>query len=330
MIVRSDFRPAWWLPGPHAQTLWPHLLRRPRVVLHRERLELPDGDFLDLDWNSRERGPLALVLHGLEGSSRSGYARGLLRELHDRGLRGVLMHFRGCSGEPNRLARSYHSGETGDLAHVVRELRRREPHTPLGVVGFSLGGNVLLKWLGETGARREAPLVQAAVAVSVPFMLADAAARLERGTSRLYQWALLRTLRRSLRRKLRLRGGTLDARRLRALRSFRAFDEHVTAPLHGFAGADEYYRLASSRQYLRDIRVPTLILHARDDPFMSADCIPAAAELSPQVRLELAERGGHVGFVSGRWPWRPHYWLEPRIADHLGVHLADLARETAA
>ena len=191
MITTSRFKPAWWLPGPHLQTLWPNLLRHPRIAVRRERLELPDGDFLDLDWSTGSSGPLVVILHGLEGSSRSPYAAGLLNALQRRGWRGVVMHARGCSGEPNRLPRGYHAGDTADLDYCVRELRRREPHTPLAVVGYSLGGSVLLNWLAETSVPRD---IAAAVAVSVPFRLEDTAERLQRGFSRLYQRALLRSL----------------------------------------------------------------------------------------------------------------------------------------
>ena len=313
------FKPAWWCRGPHAQTLWARLVRRPPcVAFRRERLELPDGDFIDLDWTQTGSGPIVIVLHGLEGSSDSPYARGLLRAIERRGWRGVVMHFRGCSGETNRLARSYHSGDTDDLAFLVTILRRREPHAPLATVGFSLGGNVLLKWLGKTDG--EAPL-SAAVAVSVPFVLHSAAARLQRGFSRLYQWQLLRSLRRTVYIKQRHMEMPLKRRDLSTLKNFRDFDEYVTAPLHGFDSADHYYTVSSSRQYLGGITVPTLLLHARDDPFMSESAIPRPDELSESVTLELSPRGGHVGFVAGAWPWQARYWLDERIPAYLARYL---------
>lgn len=321
---QEEFIPAWWLPSPHLQTLWPTLARHgPRPELQRERLELPDGDFLDLDWTARTEGPLVLVLHGLEGSSGSPYARGILAAIHDAGWRGVLMHFRGCSEEPNRLARSYHSGETGDLAHVLGVLKTRYPETPLAAAGYSLGGNVLLKYLGEQGERAG---IRCAVAVSVPFDLGRAADRLEQGLSRLYQWHLVGKLHRSLHRKLRL--GRVPERYAGCvqLATFRAFDDQVTAPLHGFSGADDYYRRSSSRQYLKGIRVPTLILHARDDPFLPPDAIPQPRDLSPAVTLKITEKGGHVGFVSGP-PWRPVYWSEGRIIGFLEGCLGQERRE---
>ena len=313
------FQPAWWCRGPHRQTLWARLMRRsPRLSFQRERLELPDGDFVDLDWTKNNNGPIVIVLHGLEGSSASPYAHGLLHAMENRGWRGVVMHFRGCSGAPNRLARSYHSGDTGDLAYLIEVLRRREPRAPLATVGFSLGGNVLLKWLGESGER--APL-SAAVAVSVPYVLHCAADRLQQGFSRLYQWQLMRSLRHTVTEKRKRMEMPLKIQDLSALKNFRDFDEHVTAPLHGFDSADHYYTASSSRQYLNSIAVPTLLLHARDDPFMTEAAIPRNDELSETVTLELSARGGHAGFVAGTWPWRPRYWLEERIPAYLAGYL---------
>jgi hypothetical protein len=313
------FCPAWWLPGPHAQTLWPVLFRRrPRPALRREHLELPDGDFLDLDWTAGQRGPIVLVLHGLEGSSDSHYARGLLAAVVHRGWRGVVMHFRGCGGQPNRLARGYCAADTDDMAYVVDWLRRRERDAPLAAVGYSLGGNALLKWLGEAGAN--IPL-RAAVAVSIPFRLDDIARRLQQGFSRLYQLHLLRALKQGYRAKFRHRSdGPIPLAELAAIRDFYAFDDRITAPLHGYAGVHDYYARASCRPDLRYIRVPTLILHALDDPFMWPETAPATSELSPSVRLELSPGGGHVGFVAGPWPWRAEYWLERRIPAFLAQH----------
>lgn len=305
------FRPAWWLPGPHSQTLWPVLFRRRgKLRLVRERVELPDGDFLDLDWNgaARSGAPLVLVLHGLEGSSESPYARGLLAAFRRAGWPAAVMHFRGCGGEPNRLARCYHSGETGDLAWVVGELGRRFPGRPLFAAGVSLGGNVLLKWLGELGSG--APLAGAA-AVSVPFDLGRCADRMERGFSKVYRRRLVG----ELRRKVRVKFGAwdespIDLSKLSGWRTFREFDENVTSPLHGFEGAEDYYRKASSGPFVARVRIPTLIVQAEDDPFAPGSILPA---LSPTVRLEASPRGGHAGFVAGLVPGRPRYWLEERI-----------------
>lgn len=311
----------WWGRNPHLQTMWSTLLRRaPRIVWQRERVELPDTDFIDLDWaDPAGRGPYALILHGLEGSAESPYVRGLTAALAARGIGAVVMHFRGCSGEPNRLDRSYHSGDTGDIDYAVRVLRARAPARPLGIVGYSLGGNALLKWLAEAG---DTAPVDSAAAVSVPFVLSESADRMDRGLSRLYQWRLLLSLKRSLRRKVRRRPAPLPALRHGRLANFWAFDDAVTAPLHGFRDARDYYARSSSRQFLNRIRVPTLIVHAIDDPFMTDKVVPRDDELSPSIRFALSAHGGHVGFVDGPWPWRAGYWLERRIPAFLADTLA--------
>lgn len=314
MIAESPFKPAWWLPGAHLQTIWPTLLRRrPTVELHRQRLELADGDFVDLDWTPDTPGPLVLVLHGLEGSSRSPYAAGMLRVLSNRGWRAVLMHARGCSGEPNRLARRYHAADTTDLDTVFHEIRRQAPDVPIAVLGYSLGGSVLLNWLAE---RRSPPDPVAAVAVSVPFDLGATVDRLARGFSRVYQRILLSQVFSALQTKHRRMDHPLAHRIRPRPRTFRAFDDAYTAPLHGFQDAKEYYGRASCRPRLRDIRTPVLIIQARDDPFMDVRSLPSADELPPHVTLELSTSGGHVGFVAGP-PWAPVYWLETRIPEYL-------------
>jgi predicted alpha/beta-fold hydrolase len=317
-IIPASFRPAWWLPGAHLQTVWPALMpRRWRVPIRRRRFELPDGDFIDVDW-AGEQGPIVVVLHGLGGSSASHYVRGMLQALALQGWRAALMHFRGCSGEPNRLPRGYHAGETGDLNTFIAMLRRSEPCTPLAVIGYSLGGNVVLKWLGEQGS--EAP-VSAAVAVSVPFDLANAAARVHRGFSRVYERRMLRSLQ-----ELMIRKGAQQAlpwgdRTISAISSLREFDDRITAPLHGFHGADDYYARAGCRPYLSAIVTPTLVIHALNDPFMSPTVVPGERELSAAISLELSNYGGHVGFVGGE-PWAPHYWLETRIPAYLATRFA--------
>jgi predicted alpha/beta-fold hydrolase len=315
----SDFRAPWWLKSAHLQTVFASLFRRgPALRLRRERIELDDGDFLDLDWTPRPHGPVVLVLHGLEGSSDSPYARGMLEAAHASGWRGVVMHFRGCSGEPNRLPRSYHSGDTGDIAQVIERLRGGGDPPALAAVGYSLGGNVLLKWLGERGA--DAPL-EAAAAVSVPYTLSLAADRLAMGLSRVYQRRLIADLRTKLHHKFSGTTSPIDLERADNSRDFWEFDDVVTAPLHGFRDVHDYYARSSSRQYLRNIGVPTLILHAEDDPFMTPEVLPSRDELSPSIRLELSARGGHVGFVHGSLPWRPRYWLEERIPEFLEPYL---------
>lgn len=317
MIKKSSFKPAWWLPGPHLQTLWPALLRRTDsldVHLKRERIELPDGDFLDLDWGERNEGPIIIMLHGLGGSVDSPYAKGMLHVLQQSGWRSVIMHFRGCSGEMNRLPRSYHSGDTEDLAYIINEIRKREKDTPLFVIGYSMGGNVLLKWLGETG---QANPLQSAVAVSVPFDLLKAALHINRGIHRLYQWWLLRPLLKETYKKFQHLDGPIDINKLQTYRTFWKFDDYVTAPLHGFRNAYDYYRKASSRQYLKNIQIPTLIIQAEDDPVLSKEVIPQEHELSKHIELEISPTGGHVGFISGTTPGFGEYWLEERIPQYI-------------
>ena len=311
MIVASDFRPLWWLRNPHLQTLWPVFFRsRPTLTLRPERLELADGDFLDLAWHDAD-GPLVLVLHGLEGSLRSHYASSLMAGLVASGYQAVFMHFRGCSGEPNRLDRAYHSGDTADLAAVAAHACAQTGKPLFAVIGYSLGGNMILKWLGERGDSAPAAT---AVAVSVPFRLADGARRMSGGLSRIYERHLVGRLRRGYARKFAGRPPPL-AVQVETLDSFWTFDDRVTAPLHGFRDVHDYYRRSSSRGFLRDIRRPTLILHARDDPFMFPDSVPSETELAAAVTLELSNHGGHVGFVGGTLA--PRYWLEQRILRHL-------------
>jgi len=315
-----SFKPAWWLPGPHLQTLWPTLCRREikNIQLQRERFELADGDFIDLDWTEQKEGPIVLILHGLEGSVSSPYAKGMLFAIHQQGWRGVFMHFRGCSGELNRRARSYHSGDTEDVARIVAMLQQREQCKQIAAIGFSLGGNVLLKWLGELGT--SSPLC-AAVGISVPFELSKTATRIQQGFSRVYQQYFMRTLCRKVRDKFEMRPAPIKLPILEELRSLREFDDKVTAPLHGFTSAEDYYQKSSCRQFLKDIATPTLLLQAKDDPFMTIDLLPHTYELSSQVKLELTEQGGHVGFVSGSLPWRAEYWLEQRAPQFLAEHL---------
>lgn len=311
-VTDSAFRPAWWLPGPHAQTLWPAMMRRRKPLdLTWERLELDDGDFLDLAWHGPNDAPVVMLLHGLEGSVNSHYATGIMRALADVGFSTCLMHFRGCSGEPNRLPISYHSGKTDDPQRVIEHIAARRGAIPFGAVGVSLGGNVLLKWLGEQGQKH--PL-QRAAAVSVPFRLDEASRRLEEGGSRLYKRHLLTSMKASYRRKFATTPSPLDID-LDRLDTFYAFDDAVTAALHGFDGVDDYYQRCSSRAFIPAIGVRTLILHSADDPFMYPQTPPQADEIPPAVTLELTARGGHIGFVSGRAPWRISYFAERRIAE---------------
>lgn len=319
-VIDSDFRPHALLGNRHVQTIFPSWFRRrPSLPLSVERLELDDGDFLDLAHYQQDRpdAPLALVMHGLEGSLESHYAGPVMAALHKAGFQVSFMHFRGCSGEHNRLQRRYHSGETDDLRQVIAHLRRSFGERPLFATGVSLGANVLLKYLGESGEHSE---IQAAVPVSVPFDLANAARTLRSGISRVYQGYLLKMLVDATREKFAsnpdLADGLIDQQALAEIKTIYEFDDRVTAPLHDFSGADDYYARSSSGPYLQAIRVPVHILHAKDDPFMTPQAIPPEQALADSVTLELSEHGGHVGFV-GSCGGRPWYWLEGRVAECL-------------
>jgi len=313
-MATADFKPAWWLRSPHLQTLWPVLFKkRHKLDLIDEQVELEDGDFIDLCWSRNSAAKTVLVLHGLEGSVESHYINGILYLLEQSGYRPVLMHFRGCGGRVNRLARAYHSGETGDLAYIVEHINNITGEYPHATIGYSLGGNVLLKWLGETADTN--PLKKA-VAVSVPFRLHDAAKRLEIGVSKIYRHHLLASLRKTYNDKFRTMDSPLDVD-VTELKSFWDYDDKVTAPLHGFSGAQEYYYRCSSMQYLKDICVPTRIIHAVDDPFMFSETAPDASELNNNIDYLLERAGGHVGFVSGLSPFHPVYWCEDRIIEFI-------------
>lgn len=324
------FRPAWWLPGAHAQTIAGRYLRPPHGVRYRrERLETPDGDFLDLDFATVDGAPaaggdapLCVIVHGLEGSAQSSYVLETCRALAEHGVRTVAMNFRSCSGEPNRTARFYHAGETGDLGFLLDLLAGRFPRATLLGIGFSLGANVLLKYLGEQG---DASRIRAATAVSVPFDLGRGADKLAASfMGRVYTRHFVRRLVDKYRGKraagIGLDAAALDERRLLRSRSFRDFDDVVTARLHGFDGADDYYTRSSSAQFLHAIRVPTLLVHALDDPFVDERAIPHdAIDANPALHTAFVPHGGHVGFIAGS-PGNPRFWAEREGARFLAMH----------
>jgi uncharacterized protein len=301
--------------------------RRQRLgAVTRERFDTPDGDFVDVDWQlgpGRPDAPVLLVLHGLEGSARSRYIGGLFELAAARGWRAGVLYFRSCSGELNRLPRFYHSGDTADLDHVLRVLADRQPGLRVGAVGISIGGNVLLKWLGEQGEAAPAPIA-GAVAISVPFDLAACARVMDRGLRRLlYTASFMRSFHRKTRAKARAHPDFVDVRAALRARTFAAYDRAVTAPLHGFADEMDYWRQASSGPYLAAIRRPTLLLNALDDPFVPESSLPDPRTLPPAVRAEFVSIGGHVGFVQG-WPWRARSWAERRAIDFLAAVLDGL------
>lgn len=320
LVPPIAYRPSRWLPGGHLQTLYAALLcPRPSVRLQRTRWDTPDGDFVDLDWlDAPGTGPLIVLFHGLEGCSRSHYAQALLFEAERWGWRGVVAHFRGCSGELNRRPRAYHSGDTEHVDWVLHRLKNQEPGAPLFALGVSLGGNALLKWLGERGPSARS-VVRAAAAASVPFDLAAAGRRLAKGFNRVYTRHFLRSLKRKSLEKLERFPGLYPADRVRRARTFEAFDDVVTAPLHGFRDADDYWARASSKPHLARIAVPTLIVHARDDPFLPQWAVPRPAEVSPAVTLEVLATGGHAGFVCGPFPGHLQ-WLPRRMLGFFAGH----------
>lgn len=322
MSAAAGFRSPWWLPDAHSQTLWRRFAPSRPLLRQRQRVELPDGDFLDLDCLSPETGQegaspaLVLVLHGLCGSSESPYVLALQRCLQAVGLASVAMNFRGCSGEQNRLARAYHSGCTEDLEAVFQALREQNPSRPLVGVGYSLGANVLLKWLAEIGDRDG---VLGGVAVSTPFALAHCSAALSKGFSSLYGHYFRRLLIAQVERKretFRRHGGMqpelerLDALGdLRRLRTLWDFDDQVTAPLHGFNNAQDYYERCSSGPGLAQIRRPATLIQSANDPIIPRGSLPQVDTLPPGIRMQLTTSGGHVGFTCADQP----DWLERQV-----------------
>ena len=320
------YHPAWWVPGGHAQTLWAKFFRRHRPLhAHRERWPTPDGDFLDLyRVGAESRAPRLVLLHGLEGTVRSHYVGGFFREARRRGWGAELLIFRGCGDEPNTAPRFYHSGETADLAFVIRQIRDQYPAAPLVLAGVSLGGNVLLKYLGEIG-EDACDYVAAAAAISVPFDLERGARFIGRGFSKIYDRHFLRSLRRKALNKLDRYPSLFDRSALMRAESIYDFDDAVTAPVHGFADAHDYYHRSSSIGFLDRIRVPTFLLSAVDDPFSPSavlEEVRSIAASNPALELEFTPHGGHVGFVTGRVPWSPFYYAERRACEFLASRLA--------
>ncbi|BDG06283.1 YheT family hydrolase [Anaeromyxobacter oryzae] len=321
-----DYAPARWLPGAHAMTVFASVARLgPRPRARRERWELPDGDFLDVDFLGAPPpdAPALVILHGLEGSSRAPYVRGLAGLALRAGLAPIAVNFRGCSGTPNRLPRFYHSGETGDLDHVVRRLAAARPGRPIVIGGFSLGGNVVVKYLGERGDDLPAE-VRGGAGISVPFDLARAARALDAPGfwNLVYRERFLRRLRAKALAKARRFPESLDPAAILGARTFAAYDAVVTARLHGFASAEDYWTRCSSGQFVRGVRRPLLLVAAIDDPIVPGDSVPVeAAGANPAVTLVATEVGGHVAFVAGS-PFWPSFWAEARAA----AFLADAAR----
>lgn len=338
--------PPRWLPGPHLQTIWPATLSPcPSIGWRRERWDTPDGDFVDVDFADADadadaadvgvdaadanvagarggaRAPTLVLFHGLEGGSRSHYARAFAGAARRRGWHIAVPHFRGCSGELNRAPRAYHSGDSAEIDWILRRFARGATGgEPLVAVGVSLGGNALLKWLGEQ--REAARIVRAAAAISAPHDLHASAVALSRGFNRVYVRHFLKTLKRKSDAKLAQYPGLFDRQRMLRSRDFFDFDDAVTAPMHGFASCFDYWERSSCRRFLADIRVPTLVLNARNDPFLPARALAARDEASDLVTLDYPAQGGHVGFPQGLPPGRLD-WLPARTTDWLTEALAD-------
>jgi predicted alpha/beta-fold hydrolase len=327
LSTAPSYRAPWWLPGGHLQTIYPALcIAKPPVAYRRERWDTPCGrDFIDVDVvadavPAAPDRPCVVLFHGLEGSSSSHYARALMAAAAARGWAGAVAHFRGCSGEANRAPRFYHSGDADEIDWIVRRLRAR--HTgPFFVAGVSLGGNALLRWLGEQGSAAE--IVDAAVAVSAPLDLAAGGKALSKGLNLLYTRMFLQTLKPKALAKLAHYPGLFDRDALLAARDLYGFDNVVTAPLHGYRDTDDYWHRASARHVLHDITVPTLVLNARNDPFLPGEHLPTSA--APSVTLEYPATGGHVGFATGPFPGRLD-WLPRRILQFFDGKLIHSAR----
>ncbi|SFV55687.1 Hydrolase, alpha/beta fold family functionally coupled to Phosphoribulokinase [hydrothermal vent metagenome] len=317
-----NFQPSFLLKNRHIQTIYSSLFRKlPALHFKVETFWLSDGDFLEAYWHKikyhTNKTPIVILFHGLTGSYKSPYIQGAVTALEHAGFSTVVLHFRGCSGKDNLKARSYHSGDTGDAKEFIKALHARYPEAKFFAVGYSLGANMLLKLLGEEGKES---LLTATVTVSAPMLLNISASRMNRGFSRFYQRLLLKDLNRALEKKYakhdmqKLIG--LQKKDIKKLKNFRLFDEAYTAKINGFTSAEDYYEKSSSKQFLKKIQTPTLIIHAKDDPFMTPEVIPKEEEVSHKVELEILENGGHVGFVSGTL-FKPRYWLDARIVSYL-------------
>jgi len=326
----TRYHAAWWLPGAHAQTLWGKLVRRePEQPTVGERWLTPDGDFLDIHrLTGALNKPRLLILHGLEGTIRSQYAQRLLGEACKRSWSADMLIFRSCGPEMNLTKRFYHSGETSDVRFVIDRILEENPHQLLLLVGVSLGGNVLLKYLGEM-SRALPPQIKAAAAVSVPFDLARASTHINRGFARVYQRHFIKSLKQKALKKLERFPDLISPDRLTQIGTMYEFDDAVTAVVHGFRDADHYYSSSSSLAWIDQISIPTLLLNAKDDPFLPRavlDDVHRVAQDNSCLEVEFPAHGGHVGFVTGWNPFRPTYYAEQRACDFLAKHVhADVA-----
>ena len=323
MFSHSQFQPAWWLKNPHLQTITAKWFKRHQVIAtHTETLELPDGDFIDIDWTelpeANSEKPIVVILHGLEGSKNSHYAKGMLSAIAAQGWIGLLMHFRGCSGRPNRHLASYHSGDIRDINYLTTVLTKRYPGHSLALVGYSLGGNVAVKYLANN---KKHPYKASAV-ICAPLHLSSCSDRINNGFSKVYQNYLMKMLKQQALEKIQANKLThVTSEQLKKLATIRDFDHHITAPINNFVSAEDYYQQASGREDLAEITSDCLIIHAKDDPFLSHENIIAINQLPANIHFELSEYGGHVGFIESKGFLKPNFWLEKRIPDYLKSYL---------
>lgn len=323
MVISSNFKPAWWLTNPHVQTIAAKWLRRNEVFKGiKFTLETPDEDFIDLVWtqlpNKHNTKPIVVILHGLAGSVDSHYAKGMLQAIDKKGWIGVLMHFRGCSGRPNRQGRSYHSGDTRDIAYLTDWLMTHHPQSPLAAVGFSLGGNVLTRFLAEYP---DNPYSVSSI-VCAPLDLSSCSQRISKGFSKVYQKYLVDMLKTATQEKIDLNLlPNVCAQQVSKISKLWDFDQHVTAPINGFLDAEHYYKEASGKFVIANIQQPALFIHAADDPFLDHHNTVPDSTLPEHITFEVCKKGGHVGFITGNNPFKPEYWLEHRIPDYLEQYL---------
>ena len=318
----KQFKPAFGLSNRHLQTIYSTFYRKiPTLKMAKEIFELDDGDFIEPYWYNKPKvttsTPIVVILHGLEGSYKSPYIKGLMLALEKINISSVVVHFRNCADLPNRLPRAYHSGDTSDIKEYIKYLQKTYPNNPLHTVGYSMGGNVLLKLLGEYG--NHSPLKNA-ISISAPMQLNISADTINSGFSKIYQNHLLKYLKKNLLAKYDNHPieKLIDLKKedIKNIKSIWEFDELYTSKIHKFETAKNYYKLSSSKQYLKEITIPTLIIHALDDPFMTKEILPSKDELSSSITLEVYKNGGHVGFISGSL-FKPIYWLENRIIQYI-------------
>jgi len=317
-----SFKPAFGLGNPHVQTLFASLFRKDlHLAIEVERFILDDGDFVEAHWHNKPQTnttkPIVILFHGLNGSFKSPYIQGVMKECARANFSAVVMHFRGCSGVENNTARAYHSGDSSDARSWINYVSKKYTNAKLFGVGYSLGGNMLLKLVGEDG---DSTPLSGVVSVSAPLQLDDSAHRVQKGFSKFYQYILLNDLNKALKKKFKkydmAQYISLKEEKVEDLKTFWDFDGAYTAPMHGFQSAQDYYTKCSAKQFLKQVSIPTLIIHALDDPFMTPAVLPLEEELSTRVKLEVSKFGGHVGFVAGS-VLKPQYWLDKKVVNSL-------------